>query len=395
MDDPGATAAFDGELSAGLRDLGWTTGSCSGCRRTYFTRNRAEGCGDPRSGCGEWYRFVGRRAGVRHRPAAEVLGVMTGVFEATGFRRTVLENLLSAARDTFFVVAGVQLFDDELHRGAQVKEGRYLLAQPCVRVRTLARVGRKEGISSSFVNLCTEQANGDMADYLAHLRAWTAALLALGLDADGLALTVEPDLRRRGELAFRTVNVTYFGFELGEAILLRATNDRLAVRSIIDVGFGFERIVWAANEADSYFSLIGPMPYALVGHHRLVDLVRTMTLLAGAGLVPANKGRGHVMRRLAQLACAEPEGSGAVVEEVARHSHAYWSGFLRPRVAAAESVRAVVAEVHRNENVALARRLGLRMTGADFGGSPEEFMTGLLRSRRVDLAALRAALGSP
>jgi hypothetical protein len=34
------------------------------------------------------------------------------------------------------------------------------------------------------------------------------------------------------------------------------------------------------------------------------------------------------------------------------------------------------------------------MSGADFGGCPEEFISGLLRTRRADPAALRTALGA-
>ncbi|MDH6138466.1 hypothetical protein P3T35_000443 [Kitasatospora sp. GP30] len=385
-------ADFEASLHAGLAEAGWVAAHCEGCGRRFFAHRRQESCGDARSQCGEPYRFVGRRGGVKHQPALDVLATMRREFHARGFEENTITDLVPTGGDTFFVIAGVQLFDDELHHGGPVKQGSFLVAQPCIRLKSLHKVGLQEGISSSFVNLCTEQANGSMSDYLRHLEGWIAVLLALGLDADGVVLVLEPQAKQRGGMAFRTVNVMYFGFELGEAIFLYAIEEQAPVRTIIDFGFGFERIVWAANEADSYFSLIGPLRIALTGEYRLVDFLRTMTLLAGAGLTPANKGKGHVLRRLGQLAALEQPAIGAPLEEIVQHSFDSWAALVPPRVDLARCTRTVVEEVGRNVNAALARRLGLALPGAQLGKDRETFLEELLHSRKVDLITLREAL---
>lgn len=376
-----------------LRDRltkGWHFARCVECGREFFARRPRDCCLDVRLRCAADYGFIARRSHVGYRSPADVLAVARAVTSRLGFTEAPVANVVGAANDTFFAIAGVQVFDAVLRGVDAPTRTPYFVPQPSVRVKSLDKVGRRPGISSSFVNLCTEELNGSLSDYVRHLDGWFAVFGELGMDSDGLTLIVEPEPKTRGAFEFRTVNVNYFGFELGEAIILAAT-DESAVRTILDFGFGFERIVWAVNEIDSYFGLIGTPSLALSGRHRLVDFVRTMTLLAAAGLTGGNQGPGYVLRKLGRLAVAE--GARDVdVEPLVEHSHAHWRMFVPPRVDLADCVSVVVGELHRAANATIAASLRLRPNRIDLNQPTDSFLADLLLQHGIRHERLREAL---
>jgi hypothetical protein len=369
---------------------GWHHRRCPRCDRRFFARRGRPTCADVRLGCAAEYGFLDRRHPT-YRPPLDVLHTARTHFTDAGFTEARIADMLPDGGDTFFVIAGVQLFDDVLHHGAPPRDGAYFIAQPSVRLRAPHKIGVRPGILSSFVNLCTEQLNGSFTDYTAHLHAWLAGLLALGLDEDGVTLIVELEPDRRGDFEFRTIDVNYYGFELGEAILLRTTDPASPVRTMLDFGFGFERIVWVVNGADSFSSMVGPPRLALGDNPRLIDFLRTMTLLAAAGLTPANSGRGHVLRRLAKLAAEEGAGS-APIDDIVAHSYAYWAAFTTPRVDLATCTAVVRAEANRAVNARLAARLGARSAATRLDRDPDDFIVELVNRNKVSLGAVRAAM---
>jgi hypothetical protein len=380
--------SFYGALSERLTEQGWHSSKCPSCGRVFFSRHPRDSCEDVRAGCAPDYGFVARRARVRFRSPVEMMRVLRAAAARLGFTETILGDMLGSANDTFFVIAGVQVFDPVLAGQAPPDRTRHFVPQPSVRVKALDKVGRKPGISSSFVNLCTEELDGDLGDYLRHIEAWFEFFRELGMDSDGFVLIAERELFTRGCFDYRTVNVNYYGFELGEAIALAGDAD-CPVDTILDFGFCFERIVWAATEADSYFSLIGTPSLALSGRYRLVDFVRTMTLLASAGLRGANQGPGYVLRKLGRLAVEE--GARDVdLEPLVTDSHHYWSEFTTPVVGAAECVAAVTAELDRAANALVAADLRLR--AVDLNQPRDSFLTELVRKHGIRHDRLRKAL---
>lgn len=385
-------AAFESALKHELTARGWHFANCEKCYRDFYARRPRACCEDVRLGCAEDYGFVARRDRVRYRAPAEVLATIRSGMAGMGFTEATVADMVGPTGETFFVIAGVQVFDAVLRGDAPPTREAFLVPQPCVRVKSLDKVGRKAGISSSFVNLCTEELDGSLADYLRHLDSWLAVFGELGMDADGLALIVEPDLFTRGTFEYRTVNVNYYGFELGEAIILAAAGE-CPVGTILDFGFGFERIVWAANEADSYFTLIGTPSLALSGRHRLVDFVRTMTLLAAAGLTAANQGPGYVLRKLAKLAVAEG-GRDADLEPLISHSHDYWRTLVPPRLELADCAAVVTGELSRAANATIAASLDLRGNRIDLNQPTDSFLVDLVRLRGIRHERLRKVLES-
>jgi hypothetical protein len=380
-------ADFEETVRAYAGERGLVAGRCPGCGKVFYTRRPRRTCEDVRVGCAPTYGFVGRRRGV-WRPPLEVLDTLRARFARAGFRETTVGGMVGTTADTLFVIAGVQVFDEVLTGTTPPHREALFVPQPSVRVRTLERVGRRPAISSAFVNICSEEMDGDAADFGRHLDTWVDAFAGAGLDTDGLTLIVEPELFRRGRFEFRTVNVDYFGLELGEAIVLWSGEPRLR---IFDFGFGLERIIWAANEADSYYTLIGPPRLALAGRVRLVDFVRTMTLLAAAGLRPGNNGSAYVLRKLGRLAAAEGAGD-APVDEIVRHCHRYWSAFVEPQVDAEACVELIGREIRRGVNATLAGVLGLNTNRLRLEQDTDAFLVDLVRRGAVGYGRLREAL---
>ena len=374
-----------------LPEFGWHFAECEKCGRGFYARRPRSVCEDVRIGCAPDYGFIGRRQRVRHREPHEVLAVVREGMAGRGFTEATVDDLVGSGGDTFFVIAGVQLFDAVLRGQAPPTREAFFVPQPSVRVKSLHKVGHRPGISSSFVNLCTEELDGSTDDYLRHLESWLEVFHSLGMDTDGLTLIVEPEVFRRGDFTYRTVNVNYYGFELGEAIMLSADSPECRVRTILDFGFGFERIVWAVNEADSYFSLIGPPRQALTGRARLIDFVRTMTLLTAADLRPANTGPGYVLRKLGKMAVAEG-ARDADLDVLIRHGYRYWEDFVPPRRALDDCAAEVNAELSRAANATLAGRLGLRGNRIDLNQPSDAFVVDLLRLHGIRHDRIREAL---
>src|SRR5207244_757216 len=113
-------------------------------------------------------------------------------FSARGFQPARIDNVVNQVGDTLFIVAGIQIFGNFIHNSEPADPGPYLLGQPSIRLKYLDQVGGSEGISTSFVNLCTEHLDGTFADYQAALDAWLEYFAAIGISPKDIALVFEP-----------------------------------------------------------------------------------------------------------------------------------------------------------------------------------------------------------
>jgi alanyl-tRNA synthetase len=113
------------------------------------------------------------------------------------------------------------------------------------------------------------------------LEFWNLVFMEFELHADG-SLTPLPK---------QNID-TGLGLERGARILQQ-------VDSVYDTD-GYQRIMaWIADESGVVY---GDTPEATKAHRILADHARGLTFLAAEGIVPANEGRGYVMRRIARRA---------------------------------------------------------------------------------------------
>jgi hypothetical protein len=350
----GAGDTFHGAVTEHLTARGWRVGECGACGGTLFSLCDRRCCA--RSACSGPTGIGGRQTALRAVLWEELWDRARRHFDRRRFALANRSDIQNAVGDTTFVVAGVQVFDLAIHRNQRAPSGRLLVPQPSVRMNYLPRVGRLEGYSTAFVNLCTEQASASIADYVVHLDAWLDYLHTVGLVSENLTLTI-PQIAWRvgwGLLWYRD------GIELGDSLYVETLGKNARyVLPIVDFSFGLERLVWALNGKAPYYALVGPLPPVSPSHAPVVDAVRTATLMALAGTRPGSRGAGRVMRQL--IRHAGFRAIGLDLAPIVRHSHTYWSVFVTPAVSAEDCWTTIHTEWTRSVNLELARRLRRRV----------------------------------
>ncbi|MGW0651781.1 hypothetical protein ACWD4T_23685 [Streptomyces umbrinus] len=249
-----------------------------------------------------------------------------------------MTGLGGTARDTDLVVSALQYLDPVVHNGFPAPKGIQILAQPCVRWRHLREAGRVQGVSSSFINLSSlEVGGGDLVGRIPeHLDLWFDLLSAAGLHAGSATIALCDEDCAYGPYRGRRVDLNCDGIELGEINWYHTVDGvqdgRGRPATVIDCGFAFERISWAADRRDSYHARLTPLHFSRVqGGEILNDRCRTLALLALSGIKPGSRGPRRYARKLADELSASFL-AGVNVPGWLEHAAHYWQQFLAPEV---------------------------------------------------------------
>ena len=186
---------------------------------------------------------------------------MVEYFDSVGFRQITSRNIANFDGQTDLVIAGVQMFDDIIHRNQQIREDKMFVAQPCVRMQFQQQVESQEGTSTSFVNVCTEKMGANFDEHLDTIDYWCTILSKLGLHMSDFIVVMRTSINDWGTGKFSALELffSYGGLELGDAAYLLIPQANRTSIPISDIGFGLERIAWAMNKTDSYFDMLTPL----------------------------------------------------------------------------------------------------------------------------------------
>lgn len=326
--------SFDAFVDAHLRERGWTAAVCPECSRSYYAKKTVENCGSFK--CAGRYFFTelpGRR---RSLPLAELHDRLGKAFANVGIPSFPAVPAINPHEDTLFIVAGIQAIYPGLYETGAVpverqELGPRFVAQPSVRWNSHGHVGA--GITTSFVNTCLLESPSSPARHLELLDVWLDTVSGLGLFAGHFRLVLRRTETER--LVVWKLHINHGGLELGDAAYVESP-----AGSVSDLGLGLERLAWALGGGD-YFDAIGPWPFVFHAPPRLVDSLRTLTLLVASGGRPGTRSAGQRVRRLAKD-CAEFLPL-VPVEQVVAHYHRFWSVFADLPV----PVERTVAEIRR------------------------------------------------
>ena len=162
-----------------------------------------------------------------------------------------------------------------------------------------------EGISTSFVNIGTEQWKTSTEDHLTAFDNWLDLISGLGLYAGNLTLRKKSYINDWNGIKVPTesLKVNYRGLEIGIVNLFYniPQSDRNFV-TMSDISFGLERLVWAINKTESYFDIIGPLKYSIIGDETYLDTIRTLTLMGSSDVRPGSNNHGSKFRMFAKRA---------------------------------------------------------------------------------------------
>jgi hypothetical protein len=249
------------------------------------------------------------------------------------------------------------------------------------------RIESQEGISTSFVNVCTEEMGIKFSEHLQSVDHWCTVLSKLGLHMNDFIVVMRTSLHDWGTGNFSASELffSYGGLELGDAAYLLVPQVSRPAIPISDIGFGLERLAWAINKTDSYFDIL--MPWTAAGTREMFDSCRTMALLLLCGVQAANKGPGLQLRRFAKV--LSEKYYGVDVYSLLAYYFDYWAQFIKPSINREFAVRLARLEIERFVNLKVCGMLSLPPPRVE---TTEAYLDRLVYTCNTNLYELRKAI---
>lgn len=377
-------------VSAFLVGKGWQGHTCGSCGVTFFVKPSSK---MDTTSCGwqkcdkEAYLFRTLMKRKKMLTPSQISQMMTDYFCSSGWGLSVPRNVANFDGQTDLVIAGVQMFDDIIHRNQPIRENKVFVAQPCVRMQFQAQVESHEGTSTSFVNVCTEKMGATLEEHLQTVDHWCTILSKIGLHMNDFIVIMRTSENDWGTGEFHSLELffSYGGLELGDAAYLLIPQSNREPIPISDVGFGLERITWAVNKTDSYFDALTPL--TLGGSKEMLDSCRTLALLVGCGVQSSNKGPGLQFRRFAKV-LSEKYYSGDLYHIFAYYLN-YWAQFIKSSISCDAALRLVRLEIERFVNLKICERLKLLPPRDE---TTEDYFFRLVYTCNIDSRKLRQAI---
>lgn len=343
-----------------MAERGWQRHSCSACGRMFFskpsTKMDISVCGWHKCDKGGYpFRTYTKRK--KMLTPAQISARMSDYFCSVGFDLATPRNIANFDGQTDLVIAGVQMFDDIIHRNQKIRNDKVFVAQPCVRMQFQPHVESQEGTSTSFVNMCTEKMGSEFSEHLQSVDHWCTILSKLGLHMNDFIVVMRTSVNDWGTGKFSALELffSYGGLELGDAAYLLIPHANRPAIPISDIGFGLERMAWAVNKTESYFDTL--MPWTATGTREMFDSCRTMSLLVLCGVQAANKGPGLQFRRFAKVLGEKYYGEN--VYSIISYYFDYWTQFITPSIKREDAVTLARFEIERFVNLKICNELNL------------------------------------
>lgn len=373
-----------------MKEKNWTEYRCDKCGISFF-RKSAKIVNIPICGwknCkSEYYSFheLSKRKSII-KPEAINLSI-SRYFGLNGYNHQKPLNIANQNGLTDLVVAGVQMFDDVIHQGKNAKLEKVFVAQPCVRMQFGTQVKELDGISTSFVNICTEQIGASLADHLDSFDHWCTIFSHLGLFMNDFTVIMVESTSDWGTGEFDKIELflLYGDLELGDASYFNIPRKDKNPITISDIGFGLERVAWALNKSKTYFDYLVPIAY--LGGREMFDPLRTLSLLVTCGVKASNKGPGLQFRRFAKV-ISEKYCSYDIYEIVSFY-YDYWSSFVEPVVSKKEAILAARMEIERLLNLRISKMLDLPLPHNE---TTDAYLNRLVYTLNISIYDLKEAI---
>lgn len=259
--------------------------------------------------------------------------------------------------DTFFIVAGIQYFNDNFHSASRNDSQSYFILQPVLRVKYMDNPN--ESFLSSFVNPTTAKYLDDIEEHIVLIDDWLDFLSSCSLFVNDFTIRLKHDYGRGSGIWEKTDGVVlkfnYGGLEIGDAGVIYFSND--PANLISDIGFGLERIAWSVAKTKHFLDMIGPKPLCFWTSKLILDRVRTMTLMAMDGVSRRYIDQYNKLKMFAQQLSLT---KNIDVFSLVIYYHAFWSLYLKPKFNPTESYASIKSLLNYQSNLALLRSIQLK-----------------------------------
>lgn len=231
-------------------------------------------------------------------------------------------------KDTVFVTAGIQPLMESYINDDLEKNTRLYIAQPVIRTQFIDTV--KEGNAIGFVNLTTASFNSSYEEYNKMINDWLCLFEKLGMKMDFLKTRNRNYSREWGKYLVNGIQTFYYykDVEIGDGSFIsevQCQSKEIKIQSIIDVGFGYERLKWLINSG-SFFDLECD---SSILKPEVKAYISSMMLLLLNGVKPSNKSFGYRFRLLSKKLTMLLERKQLNEEEISylNQSLNYWKNW--------------------------------------------------------------------
>lgn len=206
----------------------------------------------------------------------------------------VCNSLDNKNNDTNFIVAGFQTINDFLSKSTKNYKCKWCSFQPVIRLKDKDICGLKEGYFTSFINVCEISIDTTFLEYIEDLDNWISVLSKCSLHTSGLQIKLKNRTNINNGVGVKFI---YKGIELGDANLYLYEFEGVKMM-VSDIGFGYERILWAINNGKNFYAPFVFKYDYLIGDLREIDRIKTVTLMVMSSIVPRSNGKGKYVRSL-------------------------------------------------------------------------------------------------
>lgn len=371
-------------------DRGWHLKQCPKCSKFYFTKKDLANCGAYT--CVGGYTFLDIPAPKDFIDLGSCQQQAINYFNGCGYRTAPPLNVIRENERTLFVSAAGQIFDCLVYETKQqVDFCKVCVVQPVIRLQSTNLIGKIEGFSTAFLNVAIDQWGATIEQHFTALDHLLDFFSSQGFYVGNLCTQYsfgENNWSDKKVLA-DMLKINYGGLEIGIAnYFSEIPQDNSLSVSMSDISIGLERFLWARNKTASYFDAIGPLTHAIRGDTILMDTLRTLTLMAGSGVIPGHQNHGYKFRLLANRISTPLQK--IPLSDLIEFYHEQWSGAISLLIPVASINGIVKREIDRNVILALNEKLGIDETHRQ---TQDEFLHSLLKKKIFSLAELRCLLG--
>jgi hypothetical protein len=365
----------------------WKEYKCNNCGKTFFTKSSTQ---VNISVC-NWhkcnkktYSFLAFPKPKKILKPLNIAKKISTYFSSIGFNTEASQNIDNRSGKTNLIIAGVQIFDNIIHQGDNIQKNKFFLTQPCVRMQFQSNISLEEDISTSFINICTEQMSLKFSEHMQLVDHWCTILSKIGLHMNNFTIIIRNSKKDWGTGEFSALELffIYGGLEIGDATYLEIPQSNRPSILISDIGFGLERITWAINKTQLYFDIL--IPWTEIGKREMFDTCRTLTLLSLCNIKPSNKNSGFQFRKLAKILSEKYYGINLL--NILSYYYNYWIQFINPSTTKENAIQSIQLEIERFINLKIRKILKLPSPKNE---TTDEYINRLVYNHNINIDTLR------
>lgn len=266
------------------------------------------------------------------------------------------ERVVRDAGDTtIFTTSGVQRLETLLKKWLPCKRYKFSVAQPVIRTQFMESVDN--GTATSFVNFSAVSIDSSYQDFISLLDNLLEFVFQHGLNSGDVEINIEEKLDNWWEKTFHKFTVTIYvkGVEIGEAIYMSDYPlENGNITAITDIWIGAERMQWSVNTKLGFFPWFERyyQEFDADETSRIIDCIRSSTLIVAEGVMPGNKGAGYRIRRFIKNFTEYNKTLQFNIHDLIEISYNFWenNGFI-PRINKNQTAKVIISEWERALNM--------------------------------------------